>query len=294
MPTIANSHIPAPKSWDEFEEICLSASKIRWKSTRFFRNGRPGQKQDGIDVWGYCCNDKHIGVQCKNTIDGVSLAVVETEIENASKFQPPLNELYIATTAPRDATLQRAVRKISVERTASSLFSVDILFWPDISSDLGRDSGVFFGHYPQFSPEKASPQANFFSDDLTRLRKFITYIGPLVDYLRQMGGEVAHRIDDDAFEALSSISNDWPITVLRCWDLDIAKLQDKTVDCLRAIYGLYSFADYHATGSGLIFTWKQDQRHNASLNDRKDFAEEKIREILHRMESLQDSARSSR
>lgn len=35
MPTISSSKVPSPKSWDEFEEITLSAAKLRWNSTDF-------------------------------------------------------------------------------------------------------------------------------------------------------------------------------------------------------------------------------------------------------------------
>ncbi len=57
-----------------------------------------GQKQDGVDIWGYD-GKRHIGVQCKNTTGELGLAVVETEIANAEKFMPKLDHLYIVTTA---------------------------------------------------------------------------------------------------------------------------------------------------------------------------------------------------
>ena len=52
--------MPAPKSWDEFEDISLSAAKLRWNSTDFFRHGRLGQKQDGVDIWGHDDDKRHI------------------------------------------------------------------------------------------------------------------------------------------------------------------------------------------------------------------------------------------
>src|SRR5262249_38298431 len=81
-----------------------------------YRNGRPGQKQDGVDIWGHDDDNRHIGVQCKNTVDGVPLATVKAEIDNAEAFEPKLDRLYIATTAKRDAVLQKAVREISQKR----------------------------------------------------------------------------------------------------------------------------------------------------------------------------------
>lgn len=150
MPTISSSVVPPPKSWDEFEDITLAAAKLRWNSTDFQRNGRQGQKQDGVDVFGHDDDDRHIGVQCKNTVDGITFDTVAKEIAQAESFEPPLDRLYIATTAKRDGPLQTAVRKLSLERKNDGKFRVDVLFWDEICQDLARDDDVFFAHYPQF------------------------------------------------------------------------------------------------------------------------------------------------
>jgi hypothetical protein len=75
---------------------------------------------------------------------------VNAEIANAQAFEPKLNRLYIATTAKRDAVLQKAVREISKQRAQASLFKIDVLFWDDICQDLAKDDEIFFRHYPQF------------------------------------------------------------------------------------------------------------------------------------------------
>jgi hypothetical protein len=151
MPTISSSVVPPPKSWDEFEDITLAAAKLRWNSTDFQRNGRSGQKQDGVDVFGHDDDDRHIGVQCKNTVDGITLATVEKEIALAESFEPALDRLYIATTAKRDARLQEDVRKLSAKRKKALNFRVDILFWDDICQDLAKNDDIFFAHYPTAS-----------------------------------------------------------------------------------------------------------------------------------------------
>jgi hypothetical protein len=158
MPTISSSIIPPPKSWEEFEDITLSATKIRWKSTEFFGNGRRGQRQDGVDVFGTTPDGKLVGVQCKNTSSGLAESVVMKEIGNAESFEPALSSLYVATTAHRDATLQESIRKISADRKAVGKFSIEILFWEDIAGDLATDEQAFFKHYPQFSPIKNLPK----------------------------------------------------------------------------------------------------------------------------------------
>src|SRR5262249_31883388 len=124
MPTIASSNVPTPKSWDEFEDIMLAAAKLRWDSSDFFRNGRSGQKQDGVDIWGHDDDNRHLGIQCKNTVSGVTLKTVEAEITNAQAFKPNLDRLYVATTAKRDAVLQKEVREISHQRAKAGLFKV--------------------------------------------------------------------------------------------------------------------------------------------------------------------------
>lgn len=120
MPTISSSSIPTPKSWDEFEDIVLAAAKLRWNATDFFRNGRQGQKQDGVDVWGHD-DDRNIGIQCKNTIDGITLSVIKKEMTNAGAlFATARSALYIATTAKRDEALQKAVRELLKKRGANA------------------------------------------------------------------------------------------------------------------------------------------------------------------------------
>ena len=98
---------------------------------------------------GHDDDDRHIGVQCKNTVDGISLATVKAEIASAEAFEPKLDRLYIATTAKRDAVLQKDVREISKQRAAQAgLFKVDVLFWDDICQDLAKDDGIFFNTIP--------------------------------------------------------------------------------------------------------------------------------------------------
>jgi len=179
MPTIASAIVPPPKSWEEFEDISLAAAKLRWSSNDFFRHGRTGQKQDGVDVYGHDDDGRLIGVQCKNTIEGVSLAVIETEVAHAESFEPALDCLYVAATAKRDASLQKAVRILSEGRRKAGRFPVGILFWDDVCHDLATDDDVFFAHYPQFRGKideaRAHDRALF--DQLTALLRSDGVIG---------------------------------------------------------------------------------------------------------------------
>lgn len=152
MPTLSSLYVPAPKSWDEFEDITLSALQIRWKNPDLFRHGRQGQRQDGVDIYGNNASGDFVGIQCKNTVDGISEKVVKDEIKNSESFTPEIKILYVATTASRDVKLQKVVRDLSEDRESNGLCSVSLLFWDDICNDLAEDEGKFFKHYPQFKP----------------------------------------------------------------------------------------------------------------------------------------------
>lgn len=179
MPTIASSAVPPPKSWDEFEDITLAAAKLRWGSTDFQRNGRTGQKQDGVDVFGRDDDDRLIGVQCKNSVGGISIQLVREEIANAEQFQPQLDRLYIATTAPRDGPIQKKVRALSDDRRDNKKFRVGILFWDDVCQDLAIDDNIFFAHFPQFrgKDDEARRHDRELYDSMTELLRSDEVIG---------------------------------------------------------------------------------------------------------------------
>lgn len=149
MPLPHTVYLPPPKDWNEFEDICLSCAKLRWNDLRFERNGRLGQKQDGVDVYNTLGNNV-IGIQCKNTISGINQALVNSEISKAESFSPILNQLFIATTASRDSNIQKYVREISYARINKGQFSVNLLFWEDIVQDLAKDINEIKKFYPNF------------------------------------------------------------------------------------------------------------------------------------------------
>ncbi len=88
--------------------------------------------QQGVDVYGRPAelNGGYVGVQCKRYEDSkLDKKVIEAEIAKADTFTPPLAKFIIATTASRDAGLQRLVREINQARERIGKFTVDILVW---------------------------------------------------------------------------------------------------------------------------------------------------------------------
>lgn len=180
MPTISSAVLPKPKDWNEFEDICLSSSKLRWGNPNFTRFGRAGQKQDGVDIYGNDNLGQLIGVQCKNTLHSLTEVIIDSEIVKAESFSSPLSALYIATSASSDVHLQKYVLEVSRQRVASGKFGVGILFWSDIEQDLGKDQNEVARFFPQFFNSLASshriPIVTEREKDISRLHELLQYI----------------------------------------------------------------------------------------------------------------------
>lgn len=150
MPTIHGLDLPKPKNWQDFETIVCDAMSQRWKSPDLQKNGRPGQKQAGIDIYGADEIGRRVGVQCKRTKDLLKDNTITTEISNAETFKGHLSALYIATTADYDSELQKRIRLLSDKRVAAGKFAVSLIFWEEIVNGLTLNPEVFRAHYPQF------------------------------------------------------------------------------------------------------------------------------------------------
>ena len=157
MPTLANSRVAPPRGWDEFEDIVCSAAKSRWSHPNFTRHGRSGQAQSGVDIYGDDDQGQLVGLQCKNTWNGVSENSIKEEVALAEAFRPSLSKLYIATTAETDKNIQLFVRELSAVRNKAGLFEVDILFWNDVWHDLTLDEKRVYQHFPHLKPKTTEP-----------------------------------------------------------------------------------------------------------------------------------------
>lgn len=147
--------IAPPKEWGTFEDLCHALFKRVWQDPLAQKNGRRGQAQHGVDVFGSPNGDRssYRGVQCKGK-DGnygskVKWSEVVAEIAKAEKFSPKLGEWIFATTASADATLQKAARELSIKRRAEGLFSIGVLGWEEIQALMAGAPEVITEFYPE-------------------------------------------------------------------------------------------------------------------------------------------------
>lgn len=126
-----------PSNWQDFETLCKKLWGEIWNCPEIKKNGRAGQAQHGVDVYGIPFGeDKYYGIQCKGkdeyTTKQFSEDEITSEIEKAKKFQPSLKKLYFATTAIKDARIEEFVRKQNIDNISKGFFEVHIFSWEDI------------------------------------------------------------------------------------------------------------------------------------------------------------------
>ncbi|MBU7025297.1 MAG: CHAT domain-containing protein, partial [Theionarchaea archaeon] len=156
MLTFSNLQIPPPANWQDFESLCWDLWQKIWKDPNTQKNGRQGQPQCGVDIFGRPNQkNKYAGVQCKGKDNYTSKRLTEKEVrdevEKAKSFNPALSEYIIATTGPKDAKIEELAREITETHLESGLFSVHVFGWEDIKARLEDYPDLIKKYYPGLS-----------------------------------------------------------------------------------------------------------------------------------------------
>ncbi len=151
MPTNATSRFLPPGTDNELEGIILDAAKLQWPAIEFSPNSVNGQAQNGVDIYGMTPEGRWIGIECKNSIRELRQDVIRDAVRAADTFRPPLERLYIATTAP-DGSADEFIRKLTQDRLQAGKFPVFIWRWKQMVGALGRDLPTLYHHFPEQRP----------------------------------------------------------------------------------------------------------------------------------------------
>jgi len=152
------TRLPIPKNWQDFEQLCHALWKQIWADPNARRNGRAGQSQAGVDIFGQPIYlRRYSGVQCKDK-DGrlgssLSGSELRAECKKATAFLPELADFTMATTAPRDQAIQLESRMLNFNRTFP--FDVYVWSWEDIEEEIRTRPTLVDAYFPgmQVSPE---------------------------------------------------------------------------------------------------------------------------------------------
>lgn len=151
MPTRFNTNYLRLKDDDEFEELLRDICALEWGDPGTERNGRSGQSQKGVDVYGrpVWSGGRYYGVQCKLRPSQKQLTKreIEREVKEARSFPHKLIKLIFATDTPRDNRVQMLVDSISEREVSSGSFEVEIWFWPEIERRIGTYPHILVKYY---------------------------------------------------------------------------------------------------------------------------------------------------
>lgn len=177
------------------------AMALKWASPNLQKNGRPGQKQKGVDIWGPDSIGRRVAIQCKRSVEAPTLKLIEDEASKAQGFGP-LSALWIATTADHDATLQEQVRTLSDKRVANGDFALALLFWEDIVDGLKMNPAVLAGHYPQIT---ITPAVTLDKERALAALELGYYGADLWEYIVLVYGEFGQMAQTDPDELIATL-----------------------------------------------------------------------------------------
>lgn len=130
--------IGKPENWQDFESLCKKLWGEIWQiPNKIKKNGRLGQEQSGVDVYGKPKNENgYWGIQAKGKDDYSNAKLTQQEIiieiEKAKKFQPKLAVFIIASTTNKDAKIEEFIRLKDIENQAQGSFEILLYCWQDI------------------------------------------------------------------------------------------------------------------------------------------------------------------
>lgn len=146
--------LPKPENWQDFETLCKKLWGEIWNiPNKIKKNGRQGQPQHGVDVYGIPERQQNYwGIQCKGKDDYTKAQLTEKEIDieiqKARKFQPELATFIFATTANKDSKIEQYIRIKDVENRKADSFEILLFCWEDIV-DLIEENRNTYNFYVQ-------------------------------------------------------------------------------------------------------------------------------------------------
>ncbi|MFP9112314.1 hypothetical protein ACLI1A_00090 [Flavobacterium sp. RHBU_3] len=159
--------LPIPSNWQDFEAICHRLWMDIWNDNETQKNGRQGQAQNGVDIFGRPIYDKRYhAVQCKDKDSRLGSVLAPNELlsecNKAINFNPKINHFTIATTASRDNNIQEYCRTLNDAKNLP--FSISVWSWNDIESEIAFRPAIL----KHFYSGTFVPEIDFDSVKLTR------------------------------------------------------------------------------------------------------------------------------
>ena len=116
----SSASINPPKNWQDFERNSRILFRYILNDIHVQNNGRQGQRQHGVDIYGRKNGDgDYFGIQCKGKDHNFGGEVTEKELREevykTINFTPLLSHFILITTGHHDANIQKIARKLTSE-----------------------------------------------------------------------------------------------------------------------------------------------------------------------------------
>ncbi|MBY3495345.1 tetratricopeptide repeat protein [Rhizobium laguerreae] len=158
MQVTAGTIFRYPANYADFETSCMRLAEKYFSTPNALKNGRTGQPQKGVDVWGYRNRDmrRPFGVQCKLKTTGADLteAEVREEWAKALEFRTSIDEFFIWTTANNDVEMEELARELALEHLNATGRSVEFYVWgwQRMCDEIATDAKLIKVFDPDWGP----------------------------------------------------------------------------------------------------------------------------------------------
>ncbi len=206
------SSLKKPKTFIDFEKLVRDLLSTHF-GLEFSMLGRPGQSQDGIDLYGRIPDEstwnepiqnlhlssesagKHIVIQCKK-YDSTKLTLkrIENDYNKAiNVYDFDVVVFIVVTTSPRDAKLQKNIE--GKKNNGDLQLLSKIIFWEDLCEiyekhDLGKDVDFLI------DPSILHPLQQYLGKDIDQGRNPMWFHRPFPKWIDYEAGFVSPRSDE--------------------------------------------------------------------------------------------------
>lgn len=169
MPSLASFQLTPPQDSREFEQMLREYCNSMFPGMACLF-ARPGQKQYGVDIISPGPNGI-VAIQCKDYQDAcISTDMIDEWIQSAEEFKPQIDHFVIAIGGKTDGKIQKHVLGIDQFRRNNGLFSVEVLFWEEISMFLKMNPQILSRYYPFIKVDSSLNQTGIAYRNVNDLR----------------------------------------------------------------------------------------------------------------------------
>lgn len=141
--------IQKPENWQDFETLCKRLWGEIWNiPIKIKKNGRNGQPQAGVDVYGIPKGEANYwGIQCKGKDEfgnaKLTKAEIDVEIGKAKSFQPKLEVFIFATTMNKSSDIEEYIRTQDLRSRQNGGFEILLFCWEDIADLIDENQDTY-------------------------------------------------------------------------------------------------------------------------------------------------------